>query len=106
MYYFGVNLDTRFAVPDFWPEPGSTHRIPFEKDELKELSERLKAERLEKRRRRLEREEGVGSSGEERGEGQMGEQVRLVEQRTLGEGPSGTFGVGSIERWARGRWRD
>ena len=108
MYYFGVNLDTRFAVPDFWPSPETTHKIPFEREELKELSERLKADRLEKRRRRLEREKesdmGNGESG--RVESQGGEQVAVVEQRTLVEESSGTFGVGSIERWARGRWRD
>lgn len=104
MYYFGVNLDTRFAVPDFWPSPETTHRIPFEKEELKELSERLKAERLEKRRRRLEREKesGMGDGEGERG----GEQVAVVEQRGLVAESKGTFGVGSIERWARGKWRD
>ncbi len=110
MYYFGVNLDTRFSVPDFWPAPETTHKIPFEREELKELSERLKAERLEKRRRRLERERQSGagagegeSGGEERG---GGEQVAVVEERTLVADSSGTFGVGSIERWARGKWRD
>lgn len=111
MYYFGVNLDTRFSVPDFWPEPGSTHKIPFEKDELKELSAKLKADRLAKRRRRLEREEGLGrGEGENEGPGgvedERGQQVGVVEKRTLVKESSGTFGVGSIERWARGKWRD
>lgn len=107
MYYFGVNLETRFAVPDFWPSPETTHKIPFEKEELKELSERLKAERLEKRRRRLERENMTGTGEEEQGgvEEQRGEQV-AVERRTLVAESKGTFGVGSIERWARGKWRD
>lgn len=123
MYYFGVNLDTRFAVPDFWPQPETTHKIPFEREELKELAGRLKRERLEKRRRRLEREgheqeqlglmagkengEGGGrgdgdldGDGVGRGEGEKGVGVGVgVEER-------GMFGVGSIERWARGRWRD
>ncbi|KAM0796782.1 hypothetical protein BDR22DRAFT_975864 [Usnea florida] len=104
MYYFGVNLETRFAVPDFWPAPGTTHRIPFEKDELRELSERLKADRLEKRRVRLERERRAGG-----GAGEDGLSVELgggVEGGTVGKEAGGTFGVGSIERWARGRWRD
>ena len=92
MYYFGVNLDTRFSVPDFWPAPETTHRIPFEREELKELAARLKAERLEKKRRRLER--GGGGEGVVEGEGGRGAES------------VGTFGVGSIERWARGRWRD
>lgn len=93
MYYFGLNLESRFSVPGFWPEPGTTHRIPFERDEIKALGERLREERLERRRRRLEREGGGLVREEEEEEGKEGE-------------GSGTFGVGSIERWARGRWRD
>ena len=111
MYYFGVNLDTRFSVPDFWPEPGSTHRIPFEKEELKELSAKLKAERWAKRGGRWGGERGWGrGGGENEGPGgvedERGQQVGVVEKRTLGKESSGTFGVGSIERWARGKWRD
>ena len=56
MYYFGTNLDSRFSVPDFWPKPGETHTIPYEKDEIKEELERLKARRLAARARRLELE--------------------------------------------------
>ncbi|KAI9788538.1 MAG: hypothetical protein M1835_002224 [Candelina submexicana] len=56
MYYFGTNLDERFSVPDFWPKPGTTHRIPFEKDEIKSELERLRQRRLELRARRLEAE--------------------------------------------------
>ncbi|KAK2628702.1 hypothetical protein QTJ16_001805 [Diplocarpon rosae] len=56
MYYFGINLDRRFAVPDFWPKPEQTNRIPFEKEEIHNELERLKRKRLELRRRRLEQE--------------------------------------------------
>ena len=56
MYYFGTNLDSRFAVPDFWPKDGQTHTIPFEKDEIQAELERLKARRLAARERRLELE--------------------------------------------------
>lgn len=100
MYYFGVNLDTRFAVPDFWPQEGTTHRIPFEKEELRELGERLRRERLEKRRRRLEGE-GGREGGREGDGGGEGERAAVIKN-----GEEGTFGVGSIDRWARGRWRD
>lgn len=106
MWYFGLNLDTRFSVPDFWPEPGSTHRLPFERDELKALAERLREERLERKRRRLAREGvvGEGDGGSEGGK-------VLVRKGKEGEGKGSgngtwTFGAGSIERWARGRWRD
>lgn len=56
MYYFGTNLDSRFSVPDFWPAPDATNKIPFEKDELREELERLRRKRLENRARRLEAE--------------------------------------------------
>ena len=62
MYYFGTNLENRFSVPDFWPAPGSTHRIPFEKDEIRGELERLRRQRLERRKRRLE-VEGQGQGG-------------------------------------------
>ncbi|KAI9677670.1 MAG: hypothetical protein M1817_006625 [Caeruleum heppii] len=53
MYYFGTNLDNRFSVRDFWPAPETTHRIPFERDEMKAELDRLRARRLERRERRL-----------------------------------------------------
>lgn len=54
MYYFGTNLENRFNVPDFWPKPEATYKIPFEKDEIHSELERLRARRLEKRAQRLE----------------------------------------------------
>lgn len=56
MYYFGTNLDSRFSTPDFWPKPGETHTIPFEKEDIKQELERLKARRLAVRAHRLEME--------------------------------------------------
>jgi len=56
MYYFGTNLDQKFSVPDFWPRPNQTHKIPFEKEEIDSELARLKARRLELRRKRLEEE--------------------------------------------------
>lgn len=53
MYYFGTNLDNRFSVPDFWPKPGETHRIPFEKEEIQSELERLKQRRLALRAERI-----------------------------------------------------
>lgn len=63
MYYFGTNLESRFSVPDFWPKPETTHRIPFERDELKEELERLKNKRLERRAKRLEIEQKPDAVG-------------------------------------------
>ena len=102
MWYFGTNLDTRFSVPDFWPAPETTHKIPFEKEELKELGERLKAERLERRRKRLEQarlEMREGGADEIR----QAEQIEQTGQARQVTTSNGTFGRGAIERWARGQ---
>ena len=56
MYYFGTNLDARFNVPDFWPKPEQTNKIPTDPEEQKQELERLRARRLWVRERRLERE--------------------------------------------------
>lgn len=56
MYYYGLNLDSRFAVPDFWPKKEQTNRIPFEKDEIHSELERLRARRLYLRDQRLQAE--------------------------------------------------
>lgn len=57
MYYYGTNLDKRFSVPDFWPKPEQTNRIPFEKDEIRSELERLRERRLFLREKRLERDQ-------------------------------------------------
>lgn len=54
MYYFGTNLDEKFAVPDFWPKREETHTIPYDRKEIEQELERLKARRLAVRARRLE----------------------------------------------------
>jgi protein PET100 len=58
MYYFGTNLDRRFSVTGFWPAPGTTNRIPFDRDEIHSELERLKQQRLDRRARRMGGEEG------------------------------------------------
>lgn len=101
MWYFGTNLETRFTVPDFWPEEGTTHKIPFEKEELKEMSERLKADRLDRRRRRLEQARTeMREVGTEQPQ-QVDDRIEKAKQKKKMES-TGTFGVGAIERWAHG----
>jgi len=68
MYYFGTNLENRFAVPDFWPKPENTYKIPFEKEEIHSELERLKRRRLEQRKLRLEREQIATTSTQRSGE--------------------------------------
>ena len=64
MYYFGTNLDQRFAVPDFWPKPEQTHKIPYERDEISAELERLKLKRLAARNRRLQAEGKIPEGSE------------------------------------------
>jgi protein PET100 len=69
MYYYGTNLDNRFSVPDFWPKPEQTNRIPFEREEIRSELERLRERRLFLRDRRLgqERSSRRGQDGENSG---------------------------------------
>lgn len=53
MYYFGTNLDHRFAVPDFWPKPEHANKVPLEREEIHAELERLRAKRLYIREKRL-----------------------------------------------------
>lgn len=63
MYYYGTNLDNRFAVPNFWPKPEQTNKIPFEREEIQAELERLRRKRLFLREKRLERDDGAGGNG-------------------------------------------
>ncbi|OAA66018.1 hypothetical protein SPI_02805 [Niveomyces insectorum RCEF 264] len=53
MYYFGTNLDSRFAVSDFWPKPEEANSLPHDRDEIHAELQRLRARRLFQRDRRL-----------------------------------------------------
>lgn len=53
MGYFGFNIDSRFAVPDFWPKPEEANKVPTEREEIKAELERLRARRLYLRDKRL-----------------------------------------------------
>ncbi|KAL9949394.1 hypothetical protein D7B24_003756 [Verticillium nonalfalfae] len=61
MYYFGTNLDERFAVAGYWPKAENSHKIPFERDEIKEEYKRLMQRQryLEDLRRKREERESV-----------------------------------------------
>ncbi|KAH7329243.1 hypothetical protein B0I35DRAFT_473858 [Stachybotrys elegans] len=48
MYYFGVNLDNRFSVPDFWPKPDECAKLPRDREEL--VAEYKKMVEAQKRR--------------------------------------------------------
>lgn len=44
MYYFGTNLENRFSVDGFWPTQEQSHKIPYEKEDLKAEIERYQRE--------------------------------------------------------------
>lgn len=56
MYYFGTNLDNRFSVPDFWPKPEETNKVPFDREDIGKELDRLRNRRLRLRDERMERE--------------------------------------------------
>ncbi|KAH6967642.1 hypothetical protein BKA56DRAFT_596949 [Ilyonectria sp. MPI-CAGE-AT-0026] len=64
MYYFGTNLDDRFAVHGFWPKPEECNKIPKDRDEIKAEYERIvarqklrQAQKMEEERRRIEQQQ-------------------------------------------------
>lgn len=64
MYYFGTNLDRKFAVPDFWPKAEHANKLPLDKDEIHAELERLRARRLYVRDKRLAEEAAQQGSQE------------------------------------------
>ena len=62
MYYFGTNLENRFSVPDFWPKPENSHKIPFEKDEIRDELQRMKERQLTRSRLEKERKDSQESA--------------------------------------------
>ncbi|KAL2263738.1 hypothetical protein VTK26DRAFT_5382 [Humicola hyalothermophila] len=73
MYYFGTNLDNRFAVPDFWPKAEHANKVPLEREEIREELERLRARRLYLRERRLAAEAANAAAAAQNQGQQQGE---------------------------------
>ena len=57
MYYFGTNLEERFAIPGFFPTAAQGNRVPKDRDEIMAEIERLRARRLYVRDKRLQDEQ-------------------------------------------------
>jgi protein PET100 len=64
MYYFGTNLEERFAVPDFWPKPEQSHRIPHERSEIDKELARMKREKEQRLLERKQREQQLQGPSE------------------------------------------
>lgn len=59
MYYFGTNLDDRFAVHGFWPKPDECNKLPRDRDEIKAEYERIVARQKLLQARKLEERQQV-----------------------------------------------
>lgn len=107
MYYFGTNLENRFSVPDFWPTPEETNKIPFEKEDQKELAEKLKTARLERRRKRLEAEERMGDIDalveSTEGSSAVSQDLMATSSEPMEAQNRSTPHLGLIDRWASGK---
>jgi len=47
MYYFGTNLENRFSVPGFWPTQEQSHKIPYEREEIRAEVQRIQQKMTE-----------------------------------------------------------
>lgn len=54
MYYFGTNLENRFSVPDFWPTQEQSHKLPYDKEDLRAEVHRIQREMQDQKLRKTE----------------------------------------------------
>ncbi|KAK2764941.1 hypothetical protein FQN54_008640 [Arachnomyces sp. PD_36] len=64
MYYFGTNLEERFAVPGFWPKAEHSHKIPVDREEIDKELARMKKERAFRREREVEGVKAAEGAGQ------------------------------------------
>lgn len=62
MYYFGTNLENRFSVEGFWPTEQQSHKIPYERDEIKAEVERI--QRNMKMKKELETKDALARAAD------------------------------------------
>jgi len=66
MYYFGTNLENRFSVPGFWPTQEQSHKIPFEREEIRAEVQRIRQKMADLRTRSpLEQQQRLKDRGTE-----------------------------------------
>ena len=61
MYYFGTNLDERFGVPEFWPKQEQSHKLPYDKEDLKQEVQRIQREMRDREMEMMRRTEVDGA---------------------------------------------
>jgi protein PET100 len=63
MYYFGTNLDERFKVPEFWPTQEQSHKLPYDKEDIKAEIDRMnRVMREREQNRKVEKEWALDGS--------------------------------------------
>lgn len=56
MYYFGTNIEERFAVNNFWPRPEECNKVPHDRDEIRAEYERIVARQKLRQAKKIEEE--------------------------------------------------
>ncbi|RLV94476.1 hypothetical protein JA1_001738 [Spathaspora sp. JA1] len=65
MYYVGLDTDTKFNLPGFWPDPTTLNQVPKEPHEIQAELARIKHARLEKRKKLEQRAKELGIEEDE-----------------------------------------
>jgi protein PET100 len=77
MYYFGTNLDDRFATKNFWPTAEQSNKIPLDKEEIDQELARM---RMVDSARRERREAQAAQFAAAQAQAQAQEQTQQSEQ--------------------------
>ncbi|GME87531.1 unnamed protein product [[Candida] boidinii] len=62
MYYVGIDTDRKFSVPGYWPDPDTLNKIPKEPYEIQAELARMRAAKIERRKRLEEKAKALGIS--------------------------------------------
>lgn len=60
MIYSGVDSESKFDLPGFWPDPATLNQLPKERHEIQAEVARIKRERQERRKRLEEKAKELG----------------------------------------------
>ncbi|GME68819.1 unnamed protein product [[Candida] boidinii] len=60
MYYVGIDTDRKFSVPGYWPDPDTLNKIPKEPYEIQAELARMRAAKIERRKRLEEKAKAMG----------------------------------------------
>ncbi|KAJ5984958.1 hypothetical protein N7499_008784 [Penicillium canescens] len=71
MYYFGTNLDDRFATKNFWPTAEQSNKIPLDKEEIdQELARMRMVDSVRRERREAQAAQFAAAQAQEQAQAQ------------------------------------